>query len=281
MKPKLEHALYGSLAGIAVFVAVDQVVKHRKGGALQRNMPQALPAAPRPVRRLPVPRPVAQDLHDASPTAASDVTLDLPPDDPRSQAEVDLPPDDAFEPELDLIEDEVDRLGALLDRFCLLSPIGGHFYPVGAGDTPETIARAVLSQIVERPTREQILDYIHLFSSCAYNLERYGTRSTSMSFPSKWCVPGLAMGLRAAFRPVNADAFDLMASGLTVPRTCDSQARPTDPDASSYGMPWLVPVCPERLSTQGIVTCEGYAWSCGTSQIEPPPQLMALLRGAA
>lgn len=260
--PKLEHALYGSLAGLAAFVAYDHVTRRRRvAPALpQRN------AAPRlrPARPLPSP--------PAAPECVSLVTL---PDLPGTVIELDDEPEP--EPERTAAHASLEEL---LEHYFDAEETPGRFYTIQPGDTPETIARAVLSKLVERPTRQQILDYIHVFSSCSYNLDRYGSRSTSLSFPAKWCVPGLGLGLRAAFLPRNADAIDQMAAGLPVPRTVDDQGRPLDPEASSHGTVWLCPVDPERLRDEGVVTCEGFAYECGTSQLEPDPMLLHRLEAA-
>lgn len=171
-------------------------------------------------------------------------------------------------------EREDDPFDRLLVQLFDPDPRGGAFYQIRTGDTPETVARAVL-QSVGRYTKANVLDYIHVFSSSRYNLDRYGSPSTSRSFDAAWLVPGIGQGLRAAFLPRNADALEAIAHRRLPRRTTDARTgEGTDPNADQLGVIWLPPVSADDLA-QGRVTCAHRTWDDGSSSIEPPPAFFA------
>jgi hypothetical protein len=52
-----------------------------------------------------------------------------------------------------------------------------------------------------------------------------------------------------------------------------------DADFGAYGLLWLPPVSADALVV-GEVTCAPFTWTDGSSTIDPPPELLALLRSA-
>ncbi len=174
---------------------------------------------------------------------------------------------------------EPSRLGELLEMHVSGEALPNKFYQVREGDTPVTIARAVLAS-VGRFDEAHVLDYVYCFTSAPFNLDRYGTPSTSRRFPARWRIPGFGRGLRGAFVPHNADALAAMHGGKLPARTVDERTgKPLDPEARELGLVWLPPVDPGRLA-EGIVTCSGFSWPDGSSTLNPDPELMALLEAA-
>ncbi len=307
-----EKIVIGTLAGLAAFWAFDHVARRRLRARRVWNSPEPprpTRLRPRPpvartqasrgapgdtLRRVPVPAALAppaldeadpeefpEDLPDAPLEGEGDFERVRNHDDASELAErfqgAETSVDWGTFTDFPGAADEPSELDVMLEHYFATDETPGRFYAVQPGDTPETIARAALTLIGStRPSRQQILDYIYCFTSATYNLDHYGSTSTSLSFPAKWKVPGLGLGLRAAFLPRNADAIDLMTHGLPVPRTVDEQGRPTNAEASSHGTIWLPPVDPERLP-DGVVTCEGFSYTCGTSGLEPDPALLRLL----
>lgn len=171
-----------------------------------------------------------------------------------------------------------DPFHALLEKLFHADPEGGSFYALQAGDTPETVARAVLSR-VGRFTKQNVIDYIHCVSSSRWNLDRYGSPSTSRTYPRDWLVPGFGKGLRAAFLPRNADALEAIAHGRLPPRTIDPRTGAPLSDLEHLGVLWLPPVDPHALR-EGRVTCAHQSWSDGSSSIDPPPEFIAFMEAA-
>lgn len=179
---------------------------------------------------------------------------------------------------------EDDRLAELVELHVAKEPTAGKFYQVGPDDTPETIARAVLAPF-GKFTVAQVRDYIYCFTSSPYNLDRYGTRSTTKRYPKRWLIPGFGQGLRGAFLPRNVDGLAALRSGRFPMRTIDPRSAkyidhglPTHPTA--YGLIWLPPISPEQLEI-GVVTCAPFTWDDGSSSINPDPELLDLLQEAA
>ncbi len=212
-------------------------------------------------------------------------TKAAPPEAPPERRPSGIPPDAPLPP---IPEDDFDeptrnravsRLDQLLEELFATDPTGGSFYQVQDGDTPESIARAVLGS-VGAYTERNVLDYVYCFSSSSWNLDLYGSPSTSRRYPRRYIVPGFGQGVRAAFLPRNADALALLGSGQLPHRTVDLKtgAR-TDADAAHHGVLWLPPVSPEQLRL-GVVTCAPFSWPDGSSTINPHPELLELLEAA-
>ena len=170
------------------------------------------------------------------------------------------------------------RLAELLDVHVADEPLAGKFYQVRAPDSPEAVVRAALAGVGTYSDR-QVLEYLYCVSSSPWNLDRYGTPSTSDRYPARYLVPGFGLGLRAAFLPRNAEALDMMRRGLVPPRTVDKRRARSQGDHTAYGLLWMPPVCPEAMS-MGEVTCAPFEWEDGSSTINPDPELLALLRSA-
>ncbi len=176
------------------------------------------------------------------------------------------------------VREESDPFVAMLEALFDGMPTGGHFYAVDQGDTPETIARSVLASVGKFRKRD-VLDYIHLMSSSRFNLDRYGSPSTSNTYPSEWLVPVVAKGLRAAFLPRNADAIAAIGNRRLPARAIDPRTGMSKGDGDHLGVLWLPPVSPEALR-EGMVTCSHRSWSDGSSSIEPPPEFFAFMEAA-
>lgn len=206
--------------------------------------------------------------------------LEPPPPPPLSIVAPEDDPDVALEIETEVAATRQERIEDLLKEFVTDDPAAGKFYQVQFGDTPEDVARAVLSAFGE-PTQAQILDYIHCVSGGTYNLDLFGTPSTSNTFPPAYLVPGLGRGLRAAFLPRNDDALALMLSGLAPRMRVHPVTGAPAANATSYGLLWLPPVDPDAFAELGEVTCWGISWDDGSSTLDPPPELFELLEEAA
>lgn len=154
-------------------------------------------------------------------------------------------------------------------------PLAGKLYTVRSGDTPDKIARRVLSQF-GRYTATQARDYWHCVSGGAFNQGRYGTYSTSKRYPAELLVPGQGMGIRAAFMRCNEDAIAAMASGFLARRGVDVKSGTPLGLGDHLGTIWLPYINPD-LAASGEITCRGMDWPCGTSGLEPDPELLALM----
>lgn len=175
---------------------------------------------------------------------------------------------------------ELDSFGELLALSVTPKPAGGFLYAIREGDTPETIARAVLGA-EGTFTEQHVLDYVHLFSSSRFNLDRYGSRSTSKAYPKRWMVPYFGQGLRAAFLPRNADGLAALREQRLPKRTVDPDTgAPTD-QGEHLGLLWLPPVSGVALREEGLVTCAHRNWADGTATLEPNPDLLRRLEVAA
>lgn len=176
------------------------------------------------------------------------------------------------------------QIEALLDQFVATQPTPGYFYPVQDGDTLPAVAQAALATIGPH-TAAARMSYIHCLQSGTFNLGRYGTPSTSKDFPAELLIPGKGLGVRVAFRGRNADALELMADAVMPKMTVDpisGAPRPPGPSGvahTSLGVLWLPPVSAQSLAL-GEPTCAPYSWADGSSTIDPPPELMALLEAA-
>lgn len=170
------------------------------------------------------------------------------------------------------------RIASLLDELLAEAPRNGHLYQIGRGDTVESIARAVLDDMGDGWTEQMLLDYIHCISSGPYNLGRYGTPSTTKSFPKKWLAPGIGRGLRVAFMPRNQDALALLRVGILPRMVVDPRtgAPRGGDDNIHYGLIWLPPIDPTDFAV-GIISCAPYSWEDGSSTIDPDPELLALV----
>lgn len=176
-----------------------------------------------------------------------------------------------------LPEVEQTRLDELLEQYFAIDSEPGNFYQVVATDTFEGVARAALKTVIPNPTDAQILAYIHCISAGPYNLDKYGSPSTSKVFPQQWLVPGLGQGLRAAFLPRNADGVAAFGAGLMPVRTVDPKTARGITSDSAYGLIWLPPVSAEDLEGAGVVTCAPFSYDDGSSTIDPDPELLSLL----
>lgn len=146
-------------------------------------------------------------------------------------------------------------------------PRGGRFYCVQFRDRPADVVRHTLASCgIEHPTAAQIDAYMHLLGGGRYNPSLYGSRSTSIAFPSRWMVPGLGVGIRCAWLPRNQDALDAYIRGRTPKRTIDEKTGAAMTPHTAWGMLWL---CPVEL-VDGELTTSMTEWSDGSSTLDPP-----------
>lgn len=177
-------------------------------------------------------------------------------------------------------EDRLERIAELLDDNLSFRPRPGYFYPIVKGDTMKSVARRAL-ETLGPCTEATIVSYIHSIGSGQYNIGRYGTRSTTKSFPATYLVPCIKQGIRVAFQPRNVDAVAAMREGTMPKMVVDQKTGAPLPGSCyhHYGLIWLPPVDAKPFE-DGIITCAGYSWEDGSSTIDPDPELMALLEAA-
>lgn len=170
-----------------------------------------------------------------------------------------------------------ERVDRLLQAFVSDEPRPGFFYQVQDGDTLPDVAAAALESVGDF-TDEQLEQYIFCISSGPrWNVRKYSTPSTSKSFGNALLVPGLGRGIRVAFLPRNDDALDAMLEGRMPLMTVDARTGAPIGDHGAFGLLWLPPVDAVELAA-GEVTCAPFSWTDGSSTIDPPPELLALLR---
>jgi len=172
------------------------------------------------------------------------------------------------------------ELRALLGEFVRESPTPGFFYTVRPGDTLPSVAGEALGTIGPHGEHARLTYGFCIQSGPRFNLPTYGTPSTSNDFPDDLLVPGKRIGVRVAFRPRNEDAIAAMLSGRMPRMTVDPVTGAPDKTGSSLGTLWLPPVDPASLAI-GEPSCGAYSWSDGSSSIDPPPELLRLLKAAA
>lgn len=170
------------------------------------------------------------------------------------------------------------RIEDLLDNLLAPTPKNAHLYQISRGDTVESVARAVLNDMGDGWTEQMLLDYIHCMSSGPYNLGRYGTPSTTKSFPKRFLAPGIQRGLRVAFLPRNQNALVMLRNGILPKMVVDPRtgAPRGSADDIHYGLIWLPPIDPTDFAV-GIISCAPYSWEDGSSTIDPDPELLALV----
>lgn len=169
------------------------------------------------------------------------------------------------------------RIEQLLERYVSDEPVPGRFYQAQPGDTLPDVAACALSTVGAH-TRAQLLQYVYCIQSGPrWNVAKYATPSTTRVFGPELLVPGLGMGIRVAFLPRNEDALGkMLEEGVMPVMAVDPQTGAPLSDDDALGLIWLPPVSAENLE-QGDVTCAPYSWSDGSSTIDPPPELLALL----
>ena len=146
-------------------------------------------------------------------------------------------------------------------------PQAGRFYVVQWRDRPGTVFRDALATCgILSPTQGQVDQYAHLVAGGRYNGDLYGSRGTSRTYPSRWLVPGLGMGIRSAFLPRNQDALELWLHGARPMCVVDRDTGAPRSPATSYGMIWLPPC--EAVGYD--LTGQGYEWPDGSSTLDPP-----------
>lgn len=158
----------------------------------------------------------------------------------------------------------------LLERYVADAPTPGHFYQVQPTDNPLGVAAAALG--LDAPA-SAVVDYIHCWASGPnFNLPMYATPSTSKAFPRRLLVPGKHIGVRVAFLPRNDDALGaLLENRWPRPAVHPRTGAPAGV-GRSYGLLWLPPVDED-------FSCSPFAWDDATSTIDPPPSLLAALKG--
>lgn len=157
-------------------------------------------------------------------------------------------------------------------------PTPGKFYIVQKGDTMSDIARKALNSVVPSSGQDNqtLLQYIYCVSSGPnWNAEVYGSSGFSETYPAMYSVNGV--GLRAAFMPWNENARSRVLSKRMPKRGVSPGGTRIPGVGSSYGMLWLPPVDIENLAEFGEPTCAPFNWGDGSSSIDPPPELLAML----
>lgn len=145
----------------------------------------------------------------------------------------------------------------------------GRFYQIQPDDTPLGVALAALG---ERATTKDAIEYLRCISSGPrWNMPLYATPSTSKSYPATMLVPGARIGVRVAFLPRNHDALDCLLQGRMPTMAVDPRKGSPASSSTAYGLLWLPPV-DERFS------CAAFEWAGGCSVLDPPPDLLKLLR---
>ncbi len=170
-------------------------------------------------------------------------------------------------------------IAELLEKWVSDTPTPGFFFELGPDDTINAVARDALNSIGPHNAFART-SYIHCLQSGKYNLGRYGTSAEALDFGGDMLVPGIGKGILAAFRARNADALALMRAGRYPRMTVDpSSGSPLPPPkgGDSYGMPWLPPIDAGSLAI-GEPSCALFTWSDGSSTIDPPPELLSLLK---
>lgn len=191
------------------------------------------------------------------------------------------PPLVVEDPETPDVDDSerLQDIAALLEEFVSPTPRPGFFYAIRKNDNLWDIARAALKTVGEH-SDSALLSYMFcLQSGPRWNLPLYGTPSVTKSFPKKYLVPHMNLGVRVAFLPRNMDALELMRLGIKPVMVVDPKTGAPIGKYSSYGLLWLPPVDEESLAS-GDPTCADFSWSDGSSTIDPPPQLLMLLEAA-
>ena len=177
------------------------------------------------------------------------------------------------------------EIESLLGEFISDTPRPGFFYQIKRDDTLADITRTALNTVGPH-TEKARLSYMHcLQSGPNWNLPTYGTPSVTKTFPKKYLVPGINMGVRVAFLPRNEDAHALMLQGIRAKIAVDptkgaplrNESPPIFPTTPvHYGLLWLPPVDEDSLAS-GEPTCAPFSWDDDSSTIDPPPQLLELL----
>ena len=165
----------------------------------------------------------------------------------------------------------------LLREFISDEPRPGFFYQILKTDTFSKITKKALNSISAH-TDQARLSYMYcLQSGPKWNMRLYGTPSTTKKFPKIYMVPGKNTGVRVAFMPRNADAHALMLQGFKPQMTVNKVTGAPLGGNHSFGLLWLPPVDGDSLAS-GDPSCAPFTWDDDSSTIDPPPQLLVLLK---
>jgi hypothetical protein len=164
--------------------------------------------------------------------------------------------------------------------------VPGKFYLVGgdpdlkAADSLSGIASRALNTVIAGAGNNNAdrLDYMHCITSGPkWNWLLYASSSFSTQFPQWAGVNG--MGLRRAFFPWHEEGKRAVLERRMPKRAITQAGSRIAGVGSSYALLWLPPVDPGALA-QGVVTCGAVEWADGSSSIDPPPEILAMLGGA-
>ena len=164
--------------------------------------------------------------------------------------------------------EEVSALVESLRELVSDEPEAGKLYQIQWRDRPGSVFRNALATCgIVNPSQHQVEQYAHLVAGGRYNGNLYASRGTSRSYPSRWLVPGLGVGVRSAFLPRNQDALELMLHGKKPMCVVDRATGAAMSPSTHYGMIWLPPC---EVSGHDL-TGESYEWPDGSSALDPPP----------
>jgi len=166
------------------------------------------------------------------------------------------------------------------------TPVPGKFYLVGSdpgltsADSLSGISSKALNSVIAGAGNSNAdrLDYMHCITSGPkWNWLLYASSSFSEQFPQWAGVNG--MGLRRAFHPWHDEGKKAILERRMPKRAITQSGSRIAGVGSSYALLWLPPVDPGALG-EGIVTCGAVEWADGSSSIDPPPHILAMLGGA-
>lgn len=160
-----------------------------------------------------------------------------------------------------------------LERLAADEPLGGRLYRVQWDDTPGRVIKMALQSCDIDQTRERCTAYAHLIGAGEWNRTLYGSASSSRAYPSRWLVPGLGTGSRAAWRSRNMDAMAAIIEGGRVRCTIDRKTGAAASPWTSYGLIWLPPVTLEGWD----LTTSHTQWDDGSSTLDPPRAILERL----
>lgn len=151
-------------------------------------------------------------------------------------------------------------------------PEPGKLYQVQFRDRPATLARTILqrSANIASPTAAQVDAYMHLLAAGRYNGSLYGSSSSSNTYPARWLVPGLGLGIRAAWLTRNLDALNRLLQQDPVSCVVDRRTGAAQTPHTSYGLVWCPPV--ELVGTE--ITTEPFVYDDGASPLDPPSTIL-------
>jgi hypothetical protein len=169
--------------------------------------------------------------------------------------------------------------GEVLTELLSDTPTLGKYYLIKNGDVAlganGVLAKALDGAAVGADTGGNRLALLKLMTLSPWNRTLYARTNTTANWPAYTNADGQNLG--AAWLPRHQSAISKIASG-EMPKRNISSTGVKQGTGSSYALLWFPPLDLDAFQSLGVVTDGGATWDDGTSVLNPPPDLLELLK---